>query len=257
MIPFQLPPWKTGDTWQVASELSHMEWGTFLVPVGPEDGPKRVTDRRVGRFEVAWNFEIIEAPENPDEPQKLLPGRILINQISAEVDGPFAGLGFRWVLKRWRDDAERLWVGLERIRELIPPTAPKSEDPDAERDYGEVTAVLYEGDPQRPSFDPDKRLGYLFDFPCLGEGMEATGDEDRSFSRLNGEDFDEQCSEIPGGVAFGWSFDYRAGPMIRSLLAWESGAPWYGRCVRERVIEFEGEEQRDAIASMELIQESE
>lgn len=80
-----------------------------------------------------------------------------------------------------------------------------------------------------PLFTPDLSYGLLFDFPLRG------GASKFAFKDLTGRDCQFERTDESGLLTYQMSYQYPAGPKMRTIIEWRVGAKWWQSFRRESV----------------------
>jgi hypothetical protein len=92
-----------------------------------------------------------------------------------------------------------------------------------------TTMMLQEG--KTPLFTPDLSYGLLFDFPLRGGASKYV------FKDLTGRDCEYERTEESGVLIYQMSYQYPAGPKMKTIIKWRKGAKWWQSFRRESVYE--------------------
>ncbi len=96
------------------------------------------------------------------------------------------------------------------------------------------TSTIMEQKEKSPLFTPDLSYGLLFDFPLRGGASEFV------FSDPTGRECEFEKTEESGLLTYQMSYQYPAGPIMRTIIEWREGAKWWRSFRRESVYKDAG-----------------
>lgn len=91
------------------------------------------------------------------------------------------------------------------------------------------TSTIMEQKEKAPLFTPDLSYGLLFDFPLRGGASKFV------FKDLTGRNCKFERTEESGLLTYQMSYQYPAGPEVRTIIEWRVGAKWWKSFRRESV----------------------
>ncbi len=213
-MAFELPGWEVGQSWRVATTLSHLE-----------QHPDPFQARIIG-VENIWQIEVLAIPEQGR------PGEIRL-RLSAELahGNPFSASSFELRLAR---GAEPTSLHLASVWHGEP-----------------ANTRLLHSNGAHAFFMPGESLGFLFDFPRLHSDLAPSFGEQALQPEAA---FREARVAYATGMRFVFSHVFPPqGTTVRSTIEWDSGAPWYRRFLRERYNPADMIHTREIQASARLL----
>lgn len=92
-------------------------------------------------------------------------------------------------------------------------------------------STMMEQKEKTPLFTPDLSYGLLFDFPLRGGAAKFM------FKDLTGRNSRFERTEASGFISYEMSYQFPAGPKMRTVIEWRQGAKWWQSFRRESVYE--------------------
>ena len=111
------------------------------------------------------------------------------------------------------------------------------------------TSTIMDQKGTAPLFTPDLSYGLLFDFPLRG------GAPKFAFKDLTGRDCEFERTEDSGLLTYQMSYQFPAGPKMKTVIEWRKGAKWWESFRRESVYEdAKGQDIVDIFSEGKLLQ---